>query len=156
MTMLKTSADDALSLKLDRTFRARRERVFQAFTDAVHLQKWWGPPGTTISACELDPKPGGSWLTTMRAPDGSEMSVSGVYREVEAPSRLVFTWAWTQEDGSRGHETLVTLEFLDQGEATDLVLTQETFQDEDAMGKHEGGWQGCFDCLERALLEGDA
>ncbi|HEX6141757.1 MAG TPA: SRPBCC domain-containing protein [Geminicoccaceae bacterium] len=101
--------------------------------------------------CELDVRPGGRWLTTMRAEDGSEFTVSGVYREIDPPSRLVFTWAWRQDDGSRGHETLVTLEFLDRGEASELVLTQEVFQDEDARDKHASGWASALDCLEEAL-----
>ena len=154
MTMPQMKPDDAPVLRLNRTFKARRDRVFQAFTDARRLQKWWGPKGMSVPVCELEPVPGGAWRTTMRGEDGKEYTVSGVYREIDAPARLVFTWAWTQDDGRRGHETLVTLEFMDQGEETELVLTQEGFQDEDARDKHQGGWSSSFDCLGDALAQG--
>jgi len=151
MRTRETPVDEARVLRLRRTFQARRERVFRAFTDPARLAGWWGPKGMSAPVCELDLRPGGRWLTTMRAEDGSEFTVSGVYREIDPPSRLVFTWAWRQDDGSRGHETLVTLEFLDRGEASELVLTQEDFRDEDARGKHAGGWASALDCLEEAL-----
>lgn len=155
MTMPQTTVDDAPTLRISRTFRAGRERVFRAFSDPTRLQQWWGPEGLTVPVCELDPRPGGAWTTTMRDGDGKHYTVGGVYREVDPPRRLVFTWAWTQPDGSRGHETLVTLAFEERGDATHLTLTQETFQDADARDKHREGWESSLDCLEQALATGE-
>jgi uncharacterized protein YndB with AHSA1/START domain len=155
MTKPEMKTADVPVLRINRTFEAPRERVFRAFTDPGRLQRWWGPEGMSAPVCELDPRPGGAWRTTMRSSDGKEVTVSGVYKEIDPPSRLVFTWAWTQEDGSRGQETTVTLEFLDRGEATELVLTQEGFVDEEIRGKHQQGWGSCFDCLDQALARGE-
>lgn len=154
MTRPQTKTADAPVLRINRTFRAPRERLFRAFTEPARLQRWWGPEGWDVPVCELDPRAGGAWRTTMRAPDGKEMTVSGLYEEIDPPSRLVFTWAWTQEDGGRGHETVVTLEFIERGEATELVLTQEGFADQESRDKHDGGWSSSFACLERALAAG--
>src|SRR5574339_118311 len=109
----KSAASDR-ELKLVRRFPAKPDRVFRACADPKRLVRWWGPKGITIPVCEMDVRPGGRWLTVMRAPDGSDMTVSGVYREIAAPSRLVFTWAW-HEGAKRGHETIVTVALKPHG-----------------------------------------
>ena len=62
----------------------------------------------------------------MRAPDGEEHDVSGVYREVVANEKLVFTWAWKSSAGRRD-ESLVTVLFKPDGDGTLLTLTHEQF-----------------------------
>ena len=78
--------------------------------------------------------------------------VGGIYREVRAPERLVFTWAW-ETTGQRGPETLVTVEFHARGGTTELVLTQEEFETVDACDRHRQGWSSSFDCLYEYLSE---
>ena len=151
--MAKAKLDDALILRLSRSFAAPRDRVFRAFTAPTQLVKWWGPKGFTTPGCTLDVRAGGAWQTVMRSPEGKDHIVSGVYREIIPPERLVFTWAW-QEDGGRGHETLVTIELFETPGGTRLELTHEGFESEDSLGRHRHGWAGCFDCLEEALAEG--
>jgi uncharacterized protein YndB with AHSA1/START domain len=138
------------ALKLVRRFPAKPERVFRAFADPKRLVKWWGPKGVTIPVCEMDVRPGGRWLTTMRAPDGSDMIVSGVYREIDPPTRLVFTWAWHQ-DGKRGHETVVTIALKPHGAGTELTLTQAAFESAQSLNAHRQGWSSSFDCLAEYL-----
>jgi uncharacterized protein YndB with AHSA1/START domain len=140
-------------LRLERTFRAPREAVFRAFTEREQLMRWWGPKGYTVPRCELDARPGGAWRTVMRSPEGTEMVVGGVYREVRAPARLVFTWAW-ETDGRPGHETLVTLEFHDREGTTALVVTHETFETTDGRDRHREGWSSSLDCLGEHLGAG--
>ena len=78
-------------LTLTRVFRAPRALVFQAWTDPKHLSQWWGPKGFTNPVCEEDARVGGALRIVMRAPDGAEYPMIGVFREVVAPERLVFT-----------------------------------------------------------------
>ena len=137
-------------LRLARTFQAPREVVFRAFTERERLIEWWGPKGFTVPECELDVRPGGAWRTVMRSSEGGEHVVGGVYREVRAPERLAFTWAW-ETGGRRGHESLVTLEFHDRGGTTELVLTHELFETEDARDRHRQGWTSSLDCLREHL-----
>jgi uncharacterized protein YndB with AHSA1/START domain len=137
-------------LRLVRRFPVKPEQVFRAFADPRRLVKWWGPKGVTIPLCEMDVRPGGRWVTTMRSPDGSDMTVSGVYREIDPPSRLVFTWAW-HGDGKRGHETVVTIALKPHGAGTEMTLTQAAFESAQSLNAHRQGWSSSFDCLAEYL-----
>ncbi len=151
MTTAVPHPDRALALNVSRRFRAPRERVFRALTDAEQLVKWWGPKGFTVPDLALDVRPGGAWRTTMRSPDGEDHVMSGVYREIVPPSRLVFTWGM---EGPRRHETVVTIELFEVADGTWLELHQEVFDSAESRARHEHGWAGCFDCLEEALAAG--
>ena len=87
-----------------------------------------GPKGFTVPACTLDVRAGGTWRTVMRSPEGKDHIVSGVYREITPPERLVFTWAW--EEGKRGYDTVVTIELFETPGGTRLELTHEGFESE--------------------------
>ncbi|AFZ67699.1 SRPBCC domain-containing protein [Deinococcus peraridilitoris] len=85
-------------LILERVFRAPRELVFDAFSKAEHLSKWWAPRGWEISHCTVDFHPGGRWHYCMKCVDGSQGDFYGmeswglgVYQEIDAPARIVYT-----------------------------------------------------------------
>ncbi len=75
--------------------------------------------------------------------------LSGVYREVRPPERLVYTWRW--EAQPELEETLVTVEFHDKGEATEVILTHAYFPTAKARDDHNRGWNGCLDRLAKLL-----
>ena len=75
---------------------------------------------------------------------------SGVYRAVEPPRRLVFTWGWLGDDGTRGHETEVTITFEPVPGGTRLVLLQQGFDSSDQRERHGQGWSSSFDRLAKA------
>ncbi len=80
-------------LILTRLLDAPRERVFQAFTDPDHLQKWWGPESFSNPRCEWDATPGGALRVDMRGPDGAIHPMGGEVLESVPPERLIFvTW----------------------------------------------------------------
>lgn len=79
--------------------------------------------------------------------------MSGVYREIVPPSRLVFTWGW-ETGGPRGHETVVTIELFEVADGTRLELYQEVFESAESRSRHEHGWGSCLDSLEEALAAG--
>ncbi len=107
---------------------------------------WWGPaPAETLGA-EADARTGGSFRVRFRTPDGEEHDVGGVYREVVPNEKLVFTWAWRS---TPERESLVTVALRPDGDATVLTLTHERFFDEDARDRHQTGWSGALDALER-------
>ena len=76
---------------ISRDFDAPRELVWKAWTNPRLLAQWWGPRDFTNPVCELDLRPGGSYRIVMRAPDGSEYPLSGTFREIKPPERLVMT-----------------------------------------------------------------
>lgn len=144
------------ALRITRTFRARRERVFRAWTEPEALKRWFAPDDTfDTRVLHFDPRPGGRYRVDMRKDDASHI-VAGEYREVRPPERLVFTWKWENHPERGTEDTIVTLEFYDQGESTELVLTHERFPDIAARDEHNKGWTGCLDRLGRYVSERSA
>jgi uncharacterized protein YndB with AHSA1/START domain len=123
MTMphiLDVATPTELTIVLTRDFDAPRELVFAAHTEPRHLRQWMlGPEGWTMPVCEIDLRPGGAWRCVWRATDGTEMTIAGVYLEVDPPARVVHTEAW----GGDWAETTNTLEFAEADGRTTLTST---------------------------------
>ncbi|MFB9262453.1 SRPBCC domain-containing protein [Bradyrhizobium erythrophlei] len=136
------------TLRIERLIAAPPETLFALWIEPAQLLKWWAPDGYQAAVDALDVRPGGRWRTTMRRPDGELVATSGVYRIVEPPHRLAFTWAWEGENGTRGHESevLLTLEAAPGG--TRLVLLQERFESKDTCDRHGVGWTSAIDRIE--------
>ena len=149
----ETRSQDDLTLVMIREFPVAPETVFDAWTDPAILMTWWGPEQVTIPECDMDVRPGGAWRTVMKAPDESTMEVSGVYRKIDRPAVLSMTWAWTQDDGTRGHETRVDVYFSATPSGTRMKLVQTIFADTAQRDKHGQGWASSFAGLERVLLQ---
>ncbi len=84
---------------ISRTFNAPRELVWKVFTEAGHLQHWWGPKGVTIRVVQLDLRPGGMFHYCMTWPNGSEMWAKFAYREIVAPERIVYMNSFSDANG---------------------------------------------------------
>jgi len=134
-------------LVLHRVFDAPRELVFKAWTEPQHLTRWSCPNGFTLTQCEGELRPGGAWRSCMRSPDGKELWLGGVYREIQAPDRLVFTHAWQDDNGNPGHETVVTVTFAERDGKTEMTFRQALFESVASRDGHRGGWTECFDKL---------
>jgi uncharacterized protein YndB with AHSA1/START domain len=134
-----------------RRVAAPRERVFQAWTKAEHLRRWFFPSinGEAVPHAEVDLRVGGRYRITMHAPDGDiRAMVGGTYHEVHPPEKLVFSWAWEapQPDSA---ETLVTVELHDVQGGTEIIITHERFPAQTGEEEHTIGWN-C--ALERFVL----
>jgi len=141
-------------LQLSRRFDAPRGLVFEAWSHPAHLVRWWGPKDFTLPVCRQDFRPGGAYRFCMRAPDGSDHWVWGLYREIIEPERLVFTWQRNDETGlRRGLNSLVTVTLTEEGRHTRLTLTQESFQTVADRDDHHSGWTQCLDRLDLHLLD---
>lgn len=135
----------ARELVVSRIIDAPRALVFAAWTDAERAAHWWGPRGFASVSCAMDVRPGGRWRRAMRSPEGNLHVAGGVYREIVAPERLVFTYAWEDADGRPGLETLVTVTFAEHQGRTELTLRQSGFATMAACDAHRGGWQSCLE-----------
>jgi uncharacterized protein YndB with AHSA1/START domain len=147
--MSEVTADERV-LRLERLIPAPPEKIFALWTEPELVAKWWGPDGYELAKYELDVRAGGRWRTSMRSPEGKLMTMSGIYRSIEAPRRLVFSWAWEDEAGKRGHETEITVTFDAAPGGTRLVLVQQLFESRDRRDGHARGWSSSFDRLARA------
>jgi len=136
-------------LRLERLIASPPEVLFALWTEPDHLLKWWGPEECETSVHTLDLRPGGRWRIVLRQSNGNTLAISGVYRIVEPPRRLVFTWAWEDESGARGHETEVAVNFEAAPGGTRLILLQEHFENKQRRDGHNAGWLASFDRLAR-------
>ena len=148
--MATLDAKSQTTLHLGRTFAAPREKVFRAWTNQEELKRWFHPPGYETPSAEIDLRVGGKYRVGMRKlPDGEVFYLSGTYREVRPPERLVYTWRWEAEPELG--DTLVTVEFHDRSGSTEILLTHELFPTEKARREHEQGWSGGLDNLAKIL-----
>jgi uncharacterized protein YndB with AHSA1/START domain len=143
-------------LTITRVFDAPRNLVFKAWTDTAPGNDWSVPRRFTVAAFEADLRPGGAWRLHMRTPDGEELRVGGVYREIIPPERIVSTHAWQNPDGTSGHETLMTVELAARGDRTEMTFRQTGFESVEERDGHRDGWSECFDRLEEHLAVVDS
>jgi uncharacterized protein YndB with AHSA1/START domain len=136
------------SLTVKRRLKAPPAKVFAAWTDPEKMKRWMGPGDVEAIHAESDARAGGRYRWIMRHPDGEEFDVSGTYREVIANEKLVFTWAWKS---APERESLVTVLLQPDGGGTLLTLIHEHFFDADTRDRHQHGWNGALDKLERLL-----
>jgi uncharacterized protein YndB with AHSA1/START domain len=140
------------SLELRYIFDAPRERVFRAWTEPGMLKQWFrAAPNYTTPIAEVDLRVGGRYRFGMKPPESEQVLVAtGVYRLIQPPEKLVFTWTW---EGAGAPETLVTVEFRQKGRQTEITLTHKNFQDPAERDQHNQGWQGCLTQLAAWLVK---
>jgi len=141
--------DAALSLQMQHTFNAPRNTVFRAWTDPTVLTQWFRPGGSQTVSAHVDLRSGGSFKFQMRTPDDMQFTISGNYHEVNPPEKLVFTWNISI---STDPESLVSIEFLDRGRKTDILLTHSSIASQDALQGFLNGWPTALRSLD-AMLE---
>ncbi len=134
------------SLTLKRRFNAPPEKVYAAWTEPEKVARWFGPDAGGVVRAEIDVRAGGRFTVVFHTQDGEEHHVSGAYREVVPNEKLVFTWAWRS---TPERESLVTILIKPDCGGSLLTLIHEQFFDEAARDRHELGWTGSLDKLER-------
>ena len=142
-------------LIITRDLKAPREQVFAAWTDPARAALWWAPVGFTLLTFEMDPRPGGQWLRSMKSASGAVYVKHGVYREVIRPEKLSFTYNTEDEAGEVDPETLVTVTLADLGGGrTRLTLHHTGFDTVPLRDDHGTGWNGAMDRLTAFCGEG--
>jgi len=141
---------DEFSLHLDVTLAAPPERVFAAFTTADEFRQWWGPKSFTVSHLEFDVAEGARYRITMQPPSGGAFHIRGTFRVVDAPSRLLFTFAYEEPDPD-DRETFVTVSFEAVPRGTNLRMDHRPFKTESRWALHRDGWTDTLDRLAHFL-----
>jgi uncharacterized protein YndB with AHSA1/START domain len=124
--------------------------VFRACIEPAELAQWWGPQGFTTPEIDLDLRVGGAYRFGMQPPDGELFHLSGEFREVEPPARLVYTFRWEEPDPD-DRETVVTMSLSDRRDSTDVVVVQSGFATEARRALHVDGWTDCLDRLHELM-----
>jgi uncharacterized protein YndB with AHSA1/START domain len=159
MTTTEVQKPDDATLILTRTLNAPQALAFAAWTTPEHIPHWMRPsPDMRVQSVIMDLRVGGKFRIQMRQPDGEYFTAAGVFQEVKAPERLVYTWDW-EKDGSgeefgelEGKTSLITVEFRNRGERTELVFMHTRFATVASRDSHIEGWTGALDTLA-AFLE---
>jgi uncharacterized protein YndB with AHSA1/START domain len=125
---------------LTRVFNAPRHLVFEAWTNPEHVKQWYGCSIMTLPICEIDLRVGGAYRYVMRAPDGADHTMRGVYREILPPDRLVYTEQYVAP-GFTSNEALVTVIFAEHDGMTTLTSTVLHQSREDRDGHLKSGME---------------
>lgn len=144
------TTDTDTALRISKVMPAGRETCFRAWTEPEQIRQWSCPPDATVIDSQVDLVPGGAFRLQMQGAEDQVYTAFGVYREVDPPSRLVYTWDWEEADHAVG-ETLVTVEFIAMGDSTEIVVTHEGFPAPEATEGHRQGWTGTLQGLEAYL-----
>jgi uncharacterized protein YndB with AHSA1/START domain len=135
------------SIQVRRRMPARREVVYEAWTTPEGFRHWMCPGDITSAEAELDVRIGGSFRIVMRSPTAEHVH-SGIYLAVEPPARLSFSWI-----AGNHRPTRVSVEFIDLGEESEIVITHEGFVIADVAGRYEGGWATIAEKLSAFLAK---
>jgi len=147
--MSKATIVPALILK--RIYDAPPERVYAAWTEPQTLAKFLGPGSVKALEIETDVRVGGSYSLVMVKDDGERLPVRGVYREVQPAKRLSMTWRWEEDNPADEYDTLLSLDFIDLGGKTELILKHEQFASAESRSNHEQGWTPILEQLVAVL-----
>ena len=140
------TAQTTRTLQITRVIAATPETVFDAWTQPEHIKKWCAPKGMEVPISEVDLTVGGHFVLQMQSAEGTKHTARGVYREIDRPNRLVYTWAW-DEHPEHG-ESLITVEFAAVEGGTEVTMTQSGLPTDKSATEHESGWTSCLSRLE--------
>jgi len=133
-----------VNLRIERSYRAPIERVYEAWTSEEVLRRWWRTDRNwDTSDAQVDLRVGGAVRVVMRTETGKEIGGGGLYTEVEPPTRLAFTWLWDGET----RRTLIEIDFSERDGVTTVVFVHRDLWDEEAVRSHEDGWTRMFEFL---------
>jgi uncharacterized protein YndB with AHSA1/START domain len=154
---LKLTTSGDREVVMTRVFDAPRELVFDALTKPELVKRWlFGPPGWSMVVCDIDLKVGGAYRYVWRGPDGVQMGMGGVHREVVRPKRIVCTQLF-DEDWTGG-EAVGTIVLTERDGKTTLTNTVRYSSPEarDAVLKTpmEHGMAAGYDRLAELLASG--
>jgi uncharacterized protein YndB with AHSA1/START domain len=151
-----TEIGQEIALELEHRYAAPRERVFDAWTNADVLKRWWAAaPTWETPLAEVDAREGGSYRLSMKTDEGDVHTVRGEFTEVSPPERLAYTWAWEEgPDAAMGgsENSLVVVEFVEDGDGTIVKLRHSGFANDQIRELHVQGWTAVMANLERAVF----
>jgi uncharacterized protein YndB with AHSA1/START domain len=131
---------------------AAPERVFAAFAEERLVGKWLTPsPEIALTVLQFDFRVGGAYRFAYRLPDARTVIIGGVYRSIEPPSRIVFSWIIEPPDEHAGIHSEVTVTVSRDGRGTSLLIRHDKLTPPGAVARHAAGWRGALDRLTSML-----
>jgi uncharacterized protein YndB with AHSA1/START domain len=144
------SQKSGYEVRIERTFAASAEEVFDAWTSAEVMRRWFHPaPEWDTPQAEVDLRVGGKVRVVMRRPDGGEVEAQGEYTLIERPHRLMMSWTF---DDHPANEQLIELSFSESEGSTTVLMVNSGISSAERRDGQDEGWRGCLDELERVLV----
>lgn len=148
---------DETAVEIRRHVSASPERVFYAFASARLVSRWLKPsPEIELRVLQLDFRVGGAYRFAYAVPGAPTMTVNGVYRAIEPPARIVFSWNVEPPDEHAGLQSEVTVRIVPEGEGSRLIIRHERLTQAGAAPRHAEGWRGALDLLAPLLGASEA
>lgn len=138
------------TVRLAKRYKARRERVWAAWTEPERFCKWFGSHGWTCTGVDFDNREGGERTMHMANPEGKAVRVFGAYQEFTPPERMVFTWS-AEGEGYDISDSLVTIEFIEHADGTELRITHSGLSTPEYLESHRDGWIANLDLVATYL-----
>ena len=136
-------------VRIERTFDAPAEDVFDAWTSEEVIARWFKPAqGWQEASAEVDLRVGGSIRVVMRSPDGEPVRAGGEYTLIERPHRLAFTWTF---DDDPSNQQMIELEFTELDGVTTVLFVNSDISEAERRNSQYEGWSTCFDEMARVL-----
>jgi uncharacterized protein YndB with AHSA1/START domain len=142
---LRVETPSDCEIVLTRAFDAPRQMVFDALTKPELLRRWFAPHGWSLAVCEVDLKVGGRFHFVMQRPDGGQVGMRGVWREIAPPERLVHTESFDDFPV----ESQITTEFAEQNGRTTLTITSLSPSKEVRDAILRAGTDGMAECYDK-------
>ncbi len=156
--------DHGECITITRTFDAPREQVWERWTEPDQYMCWWGPKDFTSPYAKFDLRPGGTYLSCMRGPDGKEYWDTGRYEQIDKLKRIVYTDTFADEHGNavppsyygmigdRPVEMAVQINLEDMGDRTKLTIEHCGLTDRNFLDQAKEGWNQSLDKLAECLM----
>lgn len=150
-----------LTLRLAKTIKTTRSRAFSAWTQPAELMQWFAPGPMKPQSSDVDLRIGGifRWAMSgpsvhsgpsMQTPQSMNIVFSGQFLDIQADTRLQFTW---QSEANPADRTLVTVSFADVDGGTEVVITQERISSNEILNRNKGRWASMLDKLAALCSE---
>jgi uncharacterized protein YndB with AHSA1/START domain len=140
------------AVKITRTFEARRDIVFAAWTDPEKASAWMGCPGSSSVSCTIDFRVGGRFRHVLQVPDCGQIVMVGTYSEIEVPRRISYTINCEPGEGMpAAPETNISVEFLERGDQTEVRLVHSGLASSEMREAVTSGHQASLDRLAEIL-----
>jgi uncharacterized protein YndB with AHSA1/START domain len=133
-----------------KTIDATPEDIYAAFSTVDQISRWWGPKGFTVPEATLEFRTGGSFRICIES-DGKKLWQHGVFRELDEPSRIAFTFAWEKSEEQPLGEGMITVIIQPQGKQSRVSLRHAGLPSQEEADGHNSGWNECLDRLAETV-----
>ncbi len=135
-------------LVIHRIFKSKRIEVFKAFTTPELLKQWYSPSSDiTLELIKYDLRVGGHYQIIYSLPDKNKAVLKGEFTTLTPPEELCMSWTW-EHDEPHGISSNVRIQFIEQGDTTEVIITHKQLPSIDEITRHHQGWISTLERLD--------